>query len=54
MEKVFSVTPLLWPVENGEWRMGITHESACGKKLCYIHTANQAQRVSSGERSDPR
>ena len=28
-------TPIMWPVENGEWRMGITRELACGKNLCY-------------------
>ena len=31
------VTPLLWPMENGEWRMEITHESTCGKDLCFVH-----------------
>ena len=32
------MTPLLWPVENGEWRMGITRELACGKNLSFVHT----------------
>jgi hypothetical protein len=32
-------------VEDGEWRMGITRESACGKNLCSVYTLGEPPTV---------
>lgn len=31
------MTPLLWPMENGEWRIGIACVLACGENFLIRH-----------------